>query len=60
MTQNALVAALRTMDVGREHMTANNWCQTFEEHQARSVSVTSSYGPAASREVHKCLNYNYL
>ena len=48
MTQNALVAALRTMDVGREQMTAQKWCQTFEEPQARSVSVAIPYGPLAS------------
>ena len=60
MTQNALMTALRTMDVGRVQMTANNWCQTFEEHQAGSISIAGPCGPATSHEVHKCLNYNYL
>ena len=60
MRRNTLVAALRTMDVGREQMTANNGCQTFEEHQAGRVSIAIPYAAASSNEVHKELNYNDL
>ena len=53
MIQNALAAVLRTMDVGREQMTANNWCQMFEEYQVGNLSIASPYGPLASKCVYK-------